>query len=142
MYTAQTTKDTFIHFGVISKVHRNSLVVALDENVHCESCRAKGSCGISNSESKEVVVPAANGTFSINEPVAVVLKKKTGLKAVFWAYLLPFVFLVSTLLVGSEFLQEWQAGLLSLLILVPYYLFLYMLRDRFSKAFQISILKV
>ncbi|RKN83243.1 SoxR reducing system RseC family protein [Ulvibacterium marinum] len=142
MNTAPTANDTFIHFGKISRIERNSLTVSLDENVHCESCRAKGTCGIADSGSKEVVVSDSKEAFSINEPVAVVLKKETGLKAVFWAYVFPFVLVIATLWIASGFLQEWMAGLLSLSILVPYYLFLYLLKNVFTEAFKISILKV
>ncbi|WP_422083298.1 SoxR reducing system RseC family protein [Ulvibacterium sp.] len=140
MNTAPTANDTFIHFGTISRIERNSLTVSLDENVHCGSCRAKGTCGIA--DSKEVVVSDSKGSFALNEPVAVVLKKETGLKAVFWAYLFPFVLVISTLWIASGFLHEWVAGLLSLLILGPYYLILYLLKDVFTQAFKISILKV
>ncbi|MEO1009757.1 MAG: SoxR reducing system RseC family protein [Bacteroidota bacterium] len=142
MSTVPTANDTFIHFGKISKIHRNVFTVTLEGNVHCESCRAKGTCGISDSGAKEVVVSDSKGAFGLNEQVAVVLKKRTGLKAVFWAYLFPFLLMVFTLWIASGFVAEWMAGLLSLLILVPYYGIIYFLRDAFKKAFRISILKV
>ncbi len=134
--------EFFIHSGIISKLGNSSLTVSLDENVNCESCHAKGTCGISDSSSKEVEIPISEESFSLNEPVNVVLKKGLGLKAVFWAYVFPFVLMLSTLLIATSFVKEWMAGLLSLLVLVPYYMILYVLRDTFKKTFKISILKI
>ncbi|WP_179954985.1 SoxR reducing system RseC family protein [Maribacter luteus] len=137
-----SSKDVYTHSGVVSKKNNGSLVVSLDENVHCESCRAKSTCGISESGSKEVEISTPNETFNINEHVNVVLRKGLGLKAVFWAYIFPFLLMVFTLGVSSLFLKEWMAGVLSLLILIPYYLALYALRNVFKKTFKISVVKI
>ena len=135
-------EEAYIHSGIVSKKSGSSLIVSLDENVHCESCRAKGTCGISDSGSKEVVISNPTDSFALNEHVNVILKKGLGLKAVFWAYIFPFLLVVLTLIIASAFLVEWMAGVLSLLILIPYYLLLYMLRNDFKKTFKISIVKI
>ena len=135
-------KDAYVHSGVISKKDNGSLIVSLDENVHCESCRAKSTCGISESGSKEVEISSTDESFALNEQVNVILKKGLGLQAVFWAYIFPFLLMVLTLMVSSLFLKEWMAGILSLLILVPYYLLLYVLRNVFKKTFKISVVKI
>lgn len=137
----RANNNSFIHSGIVSKMSDHSMIVSLSENVHCESCRAKGTCGVSDSVSKEIEVPISDVTYQLNETVSVQLKKQLGLQAVFWAYVFPFILVLSTLLVGSVFLPEWLAGMLSLLILVPYYFGLYLLRNTFKKTFQISILK-
>ncbi len=137
-----SNKDAYIHSGVISKKSNGSLIVSLDENVHCESCRAKSTCGISESGSKEVEIPNSGQSFTLNEPVNVVLKKGLGLKAVVWAYIFPFLLMVGTLIGSSLFLKEWMAGIVSLLILIPYYLLLYILRNTFKKTFKISVVKI
>lgn len=132
--------DAFIHSGVISKLNRDSVIVSLDDNPNCDSCRAKSICGISDSPNKEVAIFQAVGSFKPNQKVEVVLKKTLGHKAVFWAYIFPFLLMVFTLLTASMFLAEWMAGLLSVLILVPYYLLIYALSDYFKKTFRISLL--
>ena len=40
--------DVFVHSGVVSRVEGHSVTVTLDQNLHCESCRAKGACGVSD----------------------------------------------------------------------------------------------
>jgi sigma-E factor negative regulatory protein RseC len=142
MSSPQKNKDTFIHAGIISKVNSDSVIVTLEQNIHCESCHAKGTCGVSESSTKEIEVPNSGDIFEINEHVNVILKKALGLKAVFWAYVFPFVLMFSTLIIASNFLKEWLAGLLSLFILIPYYLMLYGLKTKLKSSFKMSILKI
>lgn len=141
MSSPQKNKDTFVHAGIISKINSDSVIVTLEQNIHCESCHAKGSCGVSESSAKEIEVPNSSDVFKINEHVNVILKKALGLKAVFWAYVFPFILMFSTLIIASNFLKEWLAGLLSLFILIPYYLMLYSLKTRLKSSFKMSILK-
>ena len=140
-YKAQET-NVFIHSGVVSRINGRSIIVALDKNIHCESCRAKGACGVSDSANKEVEIIDADRAFKLNDPVEVTLKKNLGHKAVFWAYILPFIIMLSTLLLMSFFVEEWMAGLVSLLVLVPYFAIVYALKDYFKKTFKISILRI
>ena len=97
---------------------------------------------MSESRNKEVEIENSANLFRINESVNVVIKKDLGLKAVFWAYVFPFLLLISVLLVSSVFLPEWQAGLLALLVLIPYYIVLHYLNAYFKKKFKISVIKL
>ena len=134
--------NIFIHSGVVSQINSRSIIVSLDKNVHCESCSAKGVCGVSDSASKEVEITDPERSFKLNEPVEVVLKKNLGHKAVFWAYIFPFILMLLTLLTTSFLFAEWVAGLLSLLILIPYYATVYMLKNYFKRTFKISIIRI
>jgi len=136
-----SNKDTFVHSGIISKIKGDSVVVSLEQNINCESCHAKGACGISESNTKKIEIINSIDSFKINENVNVVLKKSLGMKAVFWAYVFPFILMFSTLVISNGFLKEWQAGLASIFVLLPYYLILYLLQDKLKRAFKISILK-
>ena len=138
----QTEENAYIHSGVISQIKRGSVIVSLDKNVHCESCHAKGACGVSDSAEKVVEIANADGRYALNEPVEVILKKNLGHKAVFWAYVFPFILMLLTLLTASYFVAEWLAGVLSLLILIPYYLLIHGLKGYFKKTFDISIQRI
>lgn len=141
MRSAQANADIYSHQGVVSRIDGDSVVVSLDGNVHCETCRAKGACGISDSPSREVEILDSGGSYRLNEPVQVVLKRDLGHKAVFWAYVFPFLLMLLTLLGASLFYAEWVAGVLSVLVLVPYYLMVYVLRNYFRSTFRISIVR-
>ncbi|WNH08310.1 SoxR reducing system RseC family protein [Thalassobellus suaedae] len=142
MNSQPSNKNTFIHAGIVTKIGDESVVVSLEQNIHCESCRAKAACGISESNTKEIEIINPNDSYKINEHVNVVLKKALGFKAVFWAYVFPFILMFLTLIIASIYLKEWIAGILSLLILIPYYLTLYFLKSKLKSAFKISILKI
>ena len=74
------------------------------------------------SATKEVEVRDFEGAFKLDDPVEVILAKHAGHRAVFWAYVFPFILMLLTLVTASLWLPEWAAGLLSLLVLIPYYL--------------------
>ena len=137
----KTKKDNIKHEGIISKISENGITVSLKGNVNCEGCKAQSACGVSDSNDKEIEIVNSAQSFKLNEPVDVVLKRSLGLKAVFWAYVFPFILMFLVLIITSLFLKEWVAGLFSLAILIPYYFMLFVLKDRFQKAFQVSILK-
>ena len=134
--------EAFVHTGVVSEMKGSSIIVALDANVHCESCSAKGACGVTDSVNKTVEVINPEGSFRLNQPVEVVLKKDLGQKAVFWAYIFPFLLMLATLVTSSLFMEEWMAGLLSLLVLIPYYGLVYAFKSYFKKTFRISVLSI
>ncbi len=137
-----TVNKNFVqHSGVISKITDGRITVSLNGNINCAACNAKAACGISESNSKEITIENTNRSFKLNEGVAVVLQKELGLKAVFWAYIFPFILVFAVLLIASNFLKEWIAGLLSLFVLIPYYVMLYFFNSSFERVFKISILK-
>jgi len=133
--------DYVKHSGVISKINKSFVTVSLNDDLNCEGCKAKGACGVSDANSKEIEVPNTFQSLTLNEDVDLIMQKELGLKAVFWAYIFPFILLFSVLLVTSFFVKEWIAGLISLLVLVPYYLSLYVFNTSFQKAFKINIVK-
>ncbi|NNK82839.1 MAG: SoxR reducing system RseC family protein [Flavobacteriaceae bacterium] len=130
------------HEGIVSKISNDTITISLKGDINCEGCKAKSACGVSESNDKEIEVDNTSKTLQLNENVEVVLQKDLGLKAVFWAYVLPFILMVSILLIASLYLTEWQAGLLALAILVPYYFSLHYLNAFFKKRFKVSILKM
>ncbi|MEJ2583567.1 MAG: SoxR reducing system RseC family protein [Robiginitalea sp.] len=142
MELKQTQENAYVHSGVISRINRGSVIVSLDKNIHCETCHAKGACGVSDSASKEIEVVNTGQRYTLNEPVEVILKKNLGHKAVFWAYVFPFILMLLTLMTASFFVTEWIAGLLSLLILIPYYLLMHGLKGYFKRTFDISIQRI
>ncbi|MBT8258939.1 MAG: SoxR reducing system RseC family protein [Bacteroidia bacterium] len=134
--------NTFIHSGTVSRISGDAVIVSLDENVHCDSCQIKSACGMSESRVKEVEVMNTDDSFSIHETVNVMIKKESAIKAVFWAYVFPFFLMLGVLLIASGFLPEWLAGLLALVVLLPYYIVLHYLDPFFKRTFNISVIKL
>ena len=131
--------NAFVHPGVVTAINGSSLTVSLEGNIHCDSCRAKGVCGLADAPDKTVEIMEAEGSYSLREPVTVVMRKELGGKAVFWAYLFPFLLMVGTLWSASLLLEEWVAGLLSLAVLIPYFAAIHWRKDYFKKTFRITL---
>lgn len=129
------------HPGVVSRISKDSVEIAILGNVHCDACNAKSACGVSETETKIVEVPNTDNSLVLNQQVEIVLQNNLGLKAVFYGYVLPFLLLFVVLFVSSIYMKEWQAGLLSLFVLFPYYLLLYFNENTLKKTFSISVLK-
>lgn len=129
------------HPGIVSKISKNRVEIAILGNVHCEACNAKSACGVSDAETKIVKVSNSDNSLVINQQVDIVMQNSLGLKAVFYGYVLPFLLLFVVLFTSSVFLKEWQAGLLALFVLFPYYSILYFNEKTIEKTFRINVLK-
>jgi len=141
--STNTADETIVkHEGVVSKISNDVVTIALKGNVNCEGCKAKAACGVSESNDKEIEVFNSTQSLKLNENVEVLLKRNLGLKAVFWAYVFPFIIMLTVLLIASTLFAEWIAGLLAIAVLAPYYFTLYLLKNSFKKSFKLSILKM
>jgi len=129
------------HTGVIRNISRDTIYVAIISESACASCHAKGYCGVSDTKEKIIEVrntPELN--HKVGECVNLVMQRSMGLKAVFYGYFLPFIILMLTLLGTLNATDnEGLAGLMALLVLLPYYLALYMLREKLKSKFEFKI---
>jgi len=72
--------------------------------------------------------------------VRITMKKTMGTQAVVFGYFIPFVLLITTLLMVEDFTKdEGIAGLVAIGILLPYYAGLYLFRNFFKKKFSFTI---
>lgn len=130
------------HNGVINTISEDFVEVSILSKSACSSCHAKSACSVSDVEEKTVKV--YNDTlsdFSVGENVCVVMKQAKGFEALMWGYLLPFFILMLALLLSLNYTSELIAGLLSLAVLIPYYIVLYLMKDRIQKRFTFEIEK-
>ena len=134
--------DVIEHEGVIVDAKDQNVRVSLVDVSVCSSCHAKGACTAANSDEKILDIPNLNQEFSIGERVRVVSEKSLGSKALFFGYLLPFYILLTTLILSSILTKnEALIGFLSLGSLIPYYLGLYLFKNKMQKTFNFKILK-
>jgi len=124
--------------GVVESVCGEQATVRLKSNANCDGCKAQSACGVDSGD--KIVHVKMNKSIDLNDVITVGIDKKRGLTAVIYAYVLPFLLVIITLIVGTVFLPESIAGLLSLAILIPYYILLYFLRTVFKEKFKVSLL--
>lgn len=130
------------HQGTIMEMSEGHTVVRISQNSACSACSIAHLCKSSDSQEKLVdVYGPVPGGMEVGASVQIVGTTRQSLWAVLWAYVLPLVLLVAVLafllrLTGSELLS----ALVVLAVLAVYYLFLYMMRDRFSRELSFRIL--
>ncbi len=129
------------HPGVIKRVDGNKVSVSVISKAGCASCQLKGSCSVGEVEEKVVEMDLPRGfSFKEGQMVTVEMKQSLGTMAVLLGYVFPFlVVLLSLILFLQLGADQGLAGIFSLLLLIPYYGILYLLKDFFSKKFQYNI---
>ncbi|MDR0418883.1 MAG: SoxR reducing system RseC family protein [Prevotellaceae bacterium] len=131
------------HLGKVADLTPEGILVAIVSESACASCHAKGACSMFDMKEKNILIPPGFQTFEIGETVNVLLRQSLGMKAVMYAYMIPLVVLVLSLVILISFeVSDLYAGLLSLGITTAYYIVLYFFRDKLDKQFSFELEKV
>lgn len=138
-----SSTDCIEQKGIIEEIDNGTARVQITSLSACASCASKGACHAGETASKYVDVFIGNMNFREGEVVNVSMKKTLGLKATLLAYVLPFIVLLITLVVLVESgVNEGISGLISLFVLAPYFLVLYLYKNKLQKVFQFTLNKV
>lgn len=110
----------------------------------CAACRAKGVCGMAETQDKLVsVATTAAQLYRVGEKVDVSVQQQMGIKAVMIAYVFPFLLVLAALLILLQSgVSELIAGLSALGFLALYYVVLVFLRHRIAKDIVFEIHKL
>ncbi|MBN1819127.1 MAG: SoxR reducing system RseC family protein [Prolixibacteraceae bacterium] len=128
------------HKAFVKLVTPDSLIVTFINESACAACHAKGACSVSDFQEKEIEITGFNKSYSPGDEVNILFKNSNGFKALFFGYLLPFLILLATLITLTSLTEkEGVSGLISLGILIPYYITLYFFRDHLKKIFKFEI---
>ena len=128
------------HKGVIKRLSKEGIIVTIISESACASCHVKGVCTAADAKDKEIRIDHYDGNVREGQQVLVVGKMAQGFKALFYGYLLPFLLLLTVLIISTNITSnEGLSGLLSLGVLVPYYLVLYLFRNKLKKTFGFEI---
>lgn len=130
------------HSGTITKIDEETIYVNIKSNSACSSCHAKGAC--SSLDSKEKIIEAelpTNSNYKIGDEVNVSITRDMGIQALILGYVLPFLTVIISLIILSIFeIEDGPKGIISLSLLAPYYIFLYMIKDKLKKKFKCQII--
>ena len=133
-------QKTVDHLGKVVEITLNDVKISIISHSACASCHASGVCGMADSSEKIIAVTKPNHNYFIGQNVKVILKQTLGFRALLIGYLIPFMLVVTLLIIFNSIgFTELKSGLFSLLMLVPYYIGLYLLRDRISRSFNFDI---
>ena len=137
-------KEMVSHRGKVVAADANFITVEIVSQSACGSCHAASLCSLSESVTKKVDVPTpASEFYQIGEEVEVRLRASMGHKAVWLAYALPLVLLVTVIFLLSGFgAGELFSGLCGIGAVALYYLVLYLLRDSLRDQYVFEIKKL
>jgi len=134
-------KSEISHQGTIESIEDNVFNVRIITMASCVSCSASGTCSAADIAEKIVeVVKPTNTSHKIGDIVTIVLNQSMGLKAVFLGYVAPFLVLLLTLIFMLALgFTEGIAGLTSLAMLAPYFLVLYIYKEKIKENFTFKL---
>ena len=130
------------HEGVVDSVDGQTVIVRITQSSACGGCQARKICNAAESKDKlvEVEYAGAESLFP-GQTVTVAAQERMGMTAVMLAFGLPVLLLIlalvaATVLTGSEKIGAFS----SLAVLVPYYLVLFLCRERIKKDLGFRII--
>lgn len=131
------------HKGNVVAVANNSVQVKIYSASSCSGCHLKGACTSADVQEKYIDVTVEKGAnYQLGEEVWVSCSNQQGFYALFWAYILPLILVLVALFTTYTLNQnELYAGGMSLAILPPYYIFLFIKKKYFKRQLNIKIKK-
>ena len=134
--------DIIQHLGTVESIEGSHVRVKIVQTSACATCAAHKFCNSSESKEKMIDVHTKDAaSYHVGQSVKVFGTTSMGMRAVLWAFGVPFVVLVMVLYAcilltdGNEPLS----ALIAMGALAFYYLILYMCRHRMSRKFVFTI---
>ncbi len=134
-------EDTICKEGIVRSVNGEDVEVEIIVQSACSECHAKSIC-MPSDKRKETVTAKNVHRIALNtgDKVQLAMKTSSGNKAVLWAYILPFVVLMAALYGMYAITQnELHSVIVSLCLVVVYYVALKKRNRKFEKEFQLHI---
>ena len=130
--------------GVIISQTEHSVHLVLECKSACAACHAKSACSSFDQQEKFMDIPYDGPLkFEKGEKVLVTMSSQLGLKAVFYAYFLPFLIFILSLLISFQILHhELVSAIISLILILLYYIFLFIMRTKLSNSFTFVLEKI
>ena len=129
---------TISHEGIVTRISDDELEIKILAQSACAACHAKSACGMGEQAEKILTVPRPQGReFALNQRVNVKMAVGQGNKAAILAYLIPIILLLAVLFTCLGLgLNDGLSALVSIVALIPYYIILYLRRDKLKKRFE------
>lgn len=134
-------RTTITHKGKIKQIDKTRVQVQIMQASACSACEAKSLCHSAESKEKVIEVETADASdFKVGQDVILVGTLSQGLKAVFYAYVIPLILMLAVLFLAlTNGVDEPLSALLAVGILIPYYIVVYFLRHHFSRKFSFTL---
>ena len=130
------------HTGIVKSYRDNLIQVTITKQATCGNCDAKGACQVIDNHEKIVEVESVDSSFLTGDKVILSCQKSNIHQAVLFAFVLPFILILTTLIILQRFISnEVILGLIALSVLLPYYVILSFFKVKLSSKFKFEIRK-
>lgn len=129
------------HAGVVDGVEGECVRVRILQSSACSACKVAAHCNASETKEKIIDVMDADAShYQKGDQVLVVADTAVGFRASLYGYLLPLVLMVVTLVaVLAASHSEGLAALSALGILIPYYVLLFLMRNKLRNRLSFTL---
>lgn len=129
------------HNGIVDGVEEGCVRVRILQSSACSACKVAAHCNASETKEKIIEVQVADAVkYQLGDSVVVVADTVVGFRASLYGYLLPLILMVVSLVAVLKITQsEGYAAMSALGILIPYYVGLYLLRNKLRNKLSFSI---
>lgn len=129
------------HAGVVDGVEGVCVRVRILQSSACSACKVAAHCNASETKEKIIDVMDADAShYQKGDHVMVVADTAVGFRASLYGYLLPLVLMVVTLVgVLAASHSEGLAALSALGILIPYYVLLFLMRNKLRNRLSFTL---
>ncbi len=135
--------NTIHHTGIIERIDPDKVYVKICQQSACAGCHAKSMCNASESKDRIIEIEGVYDSFQLNEEVELKGRESMGYLAIFYAFLLPLLLLLTVIIFSLEMNRsETVSALAGLAVLPAYYSVLYFFRDKLKKKFVFAMKKL
>lgn len=129
------------HNGVVDGVEEGCVRVRILQSSACSACKVASHCNASETKEKIIEVQVADAVkYQLGDSVVVVADTAVGFRASLYGYFLPLLLMVVVLVAVLKITQsEGYAAVSALGILIPYYIGLYLLRNKLRNKLSFSL---
>ena len=133
--------NTISHSGIIKSISDGCIKVQIVQTSACAACKVASHCNAAESKVKIVDVFCHNTAgYTVGQEVTVWASKDVANRALLLGFGVPFLLLISVLVIALKLLgDEGLAALAAIAALVPYYLALWVLKDRIQKQISFQL---
>lgn len=135
--------DSIKHLGIVESIDGAHLKVKIVQSSACSSCSVKGHCSVSDTKEKIIeVFNILNLPCKVGDRIILAGRSSMGIKAVLLAFVVPFCVLLLTLALSLNLIDgqdELLAAIIAVCSLIPYYIILYLFREKLKSSFTFYV---
>ena len=134
-------ENSIRHEGIVESIDNGHVRVKITQHSACSTCKIASHCTASESKEKVIdIFQCKRQDINMGDIVVVSTSGKSAGKALLLGFGLPLIILLSVIVTMLAFgIEEGIAALTAIASLIPYYMVIWMLKNRISHAISFHI---